>query len=194
MREGYSLKFLRIPIRILFFRVLEVLPELDVVIEVFQCMLEPVFEDGSGPIVGPSLISIDDMDQDSHFGLVGVVFEDLDDLCFGDVLVLDGKTALDMLVHLFGHEVESLDLRNEVHQLFLQLDLFLLDQEVLDFLCIFCSFAGLHLILADDVGIVADNGLDIELFLHLLLLLLDFYLNQAVFLLCFHLYLGHFLL
>lgn len=66
-----------------------------------------------------------------------------------------------MLVHLFRHKVESLDLRDELHELLLQLDLFLLDQEIFDFFCIFCSFAGLHLILTDDVGIVADNGLDI---------------------------------
>ena len=99
-----------------------------------------------------------------------------------------------MLVHLFGHQVESLNLRNQLDQLFLQLYLFLLDQEVLDFLGVLGALAGLHLVLADDVGIVADDGLHLQLLLHLVLLLLYLYLNRAVLLLGLHLDLGHLLL
>ena len=99
-----------------------------------------------------------------------------------------------MLVHLFGHQVESLNLRNQLHQLLLEFYLFLLDQEILDFLGVLGALAGLHLVLADDVGIVADDGLHLQLLLHLVLLLLYLYLNRAVLLLSLHLYLGHLLL
>lgn len=103
MSESYSLKLLRIPVWILFFGILEVLAEFDVVIEVLKCMFEPIVEDGGGPIVRSPLISIDDMDEDSEFGFVCVVFEDFDDLGLGNVLVLDGKAAFYMFVHFFGH-------------------------------------------------------------------------------------------
>ena len=112
MREGYRLKLLRIPVRILFFGVLEVLPQFYVVIEVLKRMLEAVIEDRGGPIVGPSLVPVDDVNEDPQFGFIGVVFEDLYDFSLGDVLVLYGESAFYMFVHFFGHEVESLDLRD----------------------------------------------------------------------------------
>lgn len=61
MGEGYCLELLRVPVRIFLFRVLEVPPELDVVVEVLKRVLEPVFEDGSSPVIGPSLVSVDDV-------------------------------------------------------------------------------------------------------------------------------------
>lgn len=64
-----------------------------------------------------------------------------------------------MFIHLFCHQVESFNLRDQVNQLLLQLYLLLLDQQILHFLCVLRPLAGLHLVLADDVGIVTDNGL-----------------------------------
>jgi len=47
-----------------------------------KCMLKSIFEDVCIPIIRSSLISIDDMYKYLHFGLVGVVFDDLNGFSF----------------------------------------------------------------------------------------------------------------
>lgn len=60
----YRLEFLRVPERVLLSLVLEILAKFDVVIEVLESVFESILENGGVPVVGPSLVTIDHMDED----------------------------------------------------------------------------------------------------------------------------------
>lgn len=92
-------------------------------------MFKTVLEYLSSPVVASVLFLVDDMHQNFQFWLVCVVFEGFDDLRFWDVLVLDAQSSLDASVHLLAHEIELLDHRNQLDQLFLQKGFLLLYQK-----------------------------------------------------------------
>jgi hypothetical protein len=77
-----------IPVRI----ILLVLTSLTILYEVLEhisCVLKPIFEDISAPIVRPSFISVDDMDEYLQLRLISVVFDNLDGLRLRNIFILD---------------------------------------------------------------------------------------------------------
>lgn len=61
----------------------------DVKFEGIDCMLKSISEDFSGPIIPSAFLFIDNMNKNSQFTFVGVVFKGLNDLRLWDILVLD---------------------------------------------------------------------------------------------------------
>lgn len=62
--------------------------------------------------------------------------------------------------------------------MFLQFYLLFLDEYILELFRVPHAFIELELILGDDVGIVADDGLDLQLLLHLVFLFFDLDLDE----------------
>ena len=52
------------------------------------------------------------MDNNLQLVFVGACFEDLNSLGLAEVFILDGKTAVDLFVHLSSYEVELFDHRD----------------------------------------------------------------------------------
>ena len=86
--DGFE--FLRVPEGVLLPLILEILAEFDVVIEVLKRMLKSILEDSGVPVVWPSLVTIDHVDEDFQLGFVGIILQHLHYFSLGDVLVLNG--------------------------------------------------------------------------------------------------------
>lgn len=110
----YCLEFLWVPERILLFSIFEVWGFYEI-IEIFKCMFKAIFENRCIPIVRSPVISVYHVNQYSHFRFVSIIFDDFQDLCLRNIFILDGEATFNMLVHLFGHQIKSLNLRYEIH-------------------------------------------------------------------------------
>ena len=156
-------------------------------------MFESIFEDGDIPIIWPSFMAIDDMYEYLQLGLIGVILDNFDNLCFWYIFILYGQSAFHFFIHFFGHEVETFDLWNQINELFLQLYLLFFYEEVFHFFCVSHALVKLELVLGDDVSVVADDCLDLQLSFHLVLLFFYLYFYEIWFLLCLELYHCHLL-
>ncbi len=54
----------RVPEGVLFSLIFEIFAEFNIIIEVFKRMLKSILEDSGVPVIGPSLVSINYMDED----------------------------------------------------------------------------------------------------------------------------------
>ena len=85
-----GLEFLGVPIRVLLTLVSEIFAEFDVIIKIFEGMLESILEDCGIPIIRPSFIAVDDVYEDLKLWFISVILDNFDDFCFRDVFILYG--------------------------------------------------------------------------------------------------------
>jgi hypothetical protein len=61
---GNGFEFFRVPEGVLLPFIFEIFAEFYIVIEVFKCMLESILENIGVPVIGPSLVTVDYMNED----------------------------------------------------------------------------------------------------------------------------------
>ena len=83
-------KFLRIPVRVLLTLVSEFFAKFDIIIKIFEGMLESILEYCGIPIIRSSFIAIDDVYENFKFRFISVILDNFDNFCFRDVFVLYG--------------------------------------------------------------------------------------------------------
>jgi len=66
-------------------------------------MFESIFENLSRPIIASFVLSVDNMNHNGEFALISIIFEDINRLSLGNVLVLNAEASLNITFHLFSH-------------------------------------------------------------------------------------------